>query len=69
LVRRGGKLYCNVWLSGGDGVNNWVHFLETIEAWAKERGCVAMTIDRARPGWKRLLKAYKIKTVTLVKDI
>jgi hypothetical protein len=69
LIRRGSSLYCNVWLTGGRGVNNWIYFLETIEAWAKERGCDAMLIDRARKGWGRLLPDYKIKTVTLVKDI
>ena len=69
LVRRGGCLYCNVWLTGGRGVNTWIYFLETIEAWAKEQGCDAMLIDRGRRGWGRLLPEYKIKTVTLVKDI
>ena len=69
LVRRGGCLYCNVWLAGGRGVNNWIYFLETIEAWAKEQGCDAMLIDRARRGWGRLLPEYRLKTVTLVKDI
>lgn len=69
LVRRGGCLYCNIWLTGGRGLNNWMYFLETIEAWAKEQGCDAMLIDRGRRGWGRLLPEYKIKTVTLVKDI
>lgn len=69
IVRRGGKLYCNIWLTGGSGINNWFYFLETIEAWAKEQGCDAMLIDRGRRGWPRLLKDYKIKTVSLVKDI
>lgn len=69
VIRRGSKLYCNVWLTGGRGVNNWVHFLSTIEAWAKEQGCDAMLIDRARTGWKRLLQDYKIKTLTLVKEL
>ena len=69
LVRRGGCLYCNVWLTGGRGVNNWIYFLETIEAWAKEQGCDAMLIDRGRRGWGRLLPEYKIKTVSLMKEI
>jgi hypothetical protein len=28
-----------------------------------------MLIDRARMGWKRLLPEYKIKTISLEKDI
>ncbi len=69
LVRRGERFYCNVWLTGGNGVNNWVHFLDTIEEWAKEQGCDAMLIDRARPGWKRLLNGYKTQTLTLTKEL
>lgn len=69
LVRRGGCLYCNIWLTGGKGVNNWLYFLETIEAWAKENGCDGMLIDRGRKGWQRLLPEYKIKTISLVKEI
>lgn len=69
LVRRGGCLYCNIWLTGGRGLNNWMYFLETIEAWAKEKGCDAMLIDRGRKGWGRLLPDYKIKTVALMKEI
>ena len=69
IYTRGGRKYCNIWLTGGKGVNNWLYYLETIEKWAKEQGCDAMVIDRARTGWKRLLPAYKIKTIQLVKDI
>jgi hypothetical protein len=69
IVRRGGCNYCNVWLTGGKGVNNWIYFLETIEKWAKENGCDAMLIDRARNGWKRLLPEYRQKTISLVKEI
>lgn len=69
ILTRGSRTYCNVWLTGGNGVNNWVHFLDTIEAWAKEQGCNAMLIDRARSGWKRILKQYKTKTITLTKEL
>lgn len=69
IVRKGGTLYCNVWLTGGKGVNNWIYFLDTIEAWAKEQGCEEMLIDRARNGWRRLLPNYKTKTISLVKEI
>jgi hypothetical protein len=60
---------CNVWLCGGKGVNNWVHFLDTIEEWAKEQGCEALTIDHARLGWQRLLKRFKAKSIALERKI
>ena len=69
LVQRGERFYCNIWLTGGNGVNNWVHFLDTVEEWAKDQGCSAMLIDRARPGWKRLLKDYRTQTLTLTKEL
>lgn len=64
-----GRKVCNVWLCGGKGVNNWVHFLDTIEAWAKEQGCEALTIDHARIGWQRLLKRFKPKSIALERKI
>lgn len=69
IITRGGRKYCNVWLTGGKGVNNWLYYLDTIEAWAKEQGCDAMLIEKARTGWKRLLPKYKTKTIQLMKDI
>lgn len=69
LTRRGGCLHCNIWLTGGRGVNNWMYFLETIEDWAKAQGCDAMLIAKARTGWKRLLPKYQTKTIELVKEI
>lgn len=69
IFTRGKRKYCNIWLTGGLGLNNWMHFLETIEEWAKENGCNAMLISHARTGWKRLLKEYRMKTITLTKDL
>lgn len=69
IISKGGTKYCNVWLTGGKGVNNWVYYLDTIEEWAKSQGCDAMLIEKARPGWKRILPAYKTKTIQLVKGI
>ncbi len=48
IITRGGRKYCNVWLTGGKGVNNWLYYLDTIEDWAKEQGCDAMLIEKAR---------------------
>lgn len=69
IITRGGRKYCNVWLAGGRGVNNWIYYLDTIEEWAAENGCDGMLIDRARIGWKRLLPEYRTKTISLVKEI
>lgn len=69
IVSKGNRKYCNVWLTGGKGVNNWLWYLDTIEKWAKEQGCDAMLIERARTGWKRLLPEYKTTSIQLVKDI
>lgn len=69
IIHRGGRKYCNVWLAGGTGVNNWLWYLDTIEEWAKAQDCDAMLIDRARTGWKRLLSQYKTKTITLMKEL
>lgn len=69
IYRRGEMLVCNIWLCAGRGINDWFHFLPTIEEWAVSRGCKAMRIDRARPGWQRLLRAYRIKTIALEKEL
>lgn len=66
---RGGTKYCNIWLAGGRGLNNWIHHLGTIEAWAKEQGCDAMIVEAARRGWQRIMRDYKVKTVALTKEL
>ena len=69
IYTRGGKKYCNLWLAGGRGVNNWLYYLKTIEAWAQEHGCDAMIVEAGRRGWQRLMTDYKIKTITLMKEL
>lgn len=69
IYRKGERLFCNIWLCGGRGINDWFHFLPTIEAWAKEKGCDAVKIERARIGWQRLMKAYKVKSLALEKEL
>lgn len=54
---------------GGRGVNNWLGYLDTIEAWAKSNGCTAVTVSRARPGWKRLMRDYRTTHVILEKAL
>lgn len=68
IFKRGAK-YCNIWLMGGRGINNWLYYLSTIEAWAKAEGCDAMLIERGRLGWQRVIPEYKIKSITLTKEL
>ena len=69
IVAKGDRKYCNIWLTGGKGVNNWIYYLDTIEQWAKEHHCDAMLIEKARIGWKRILPEYKTRSIQLVKEI
>lgn len=69
IVTKGKRKYCNIWLTGGSGVNNWLKYINTIERWAKEQGCHAMLIEKARSGWKHLLPDYSTKTITLTKEL
>lgn len=69
IATKGTRKYCNIWLAGGTGVNNWLPYLKNVEAWAKENGCDAMLIEKARSGWKRLLPDYKTKTITMTKEL
>lgn len=64
-----GRKVCNIWAAGGTGINMWFDFLATIEDWAAENGCAAIGIEHARPGWKRLMKGYKVTHVSLEKEL
>jgi len=69
IVNRGERRYCNIWLAGGSGLNNWLSYLPTVEAWAKSNKCHAMLIEKARLGWTRILPDYKTKTIQMVKEL
>lgn len=64
-----GRRVCNIWATAGKDMDRWFHFLETIEAWAADIGCEAIGIEQARPGWKRLMKGYKVTHVSLEKEL
>lgn len=68
-ILKDGSKVCNVWAAAGSGINRWLGYMATIEAWAKENGCRAVVVDRARIGWRRLMRDYKITHVTLEKEI
>ena len=69
LVNVDHRLVCNIWALAGTGVNNWLAYLPFFEAWAMTKECKAITISRARPGWTRILKDYRVKTVSLEKEL
>jgi len=64
-----GSKVCNIWAVGGSAIQEWFGYLATIEAWARAEGCSAVTVDKGRPGWKRLMQGYKVTHVSLRKDI
>ena len=66
---RNKRKYCNIWLAGGSGLNNWLSYLPRVEEWARANGCHAMLIEKARIGWKRILPDYKTKTIQMVKEL
>ena len=61
---------CNIWLVAGRNRENWLHYLDQIEAWAKVKGCVAMR-QSGRLGWQRVLKSrsYRVVRVVLEKEL
>lgn len=69
IYKRDNRAVCGIWLAGGKGVNNWLHFLPTIEEWAASQKCTAVVISETRPGWRRLLDGYRTERITLVKEL
>ena len=56
------KCVCNVFLIAGRNMENWLHFEENIESWAKENGCKSIECH-GRPGWEKIVNWEKIDTV------
>ncbi len=52
-------LLCTIVMCAGNNINRWIRHIETIEDWAKDKGCFAIEIV-GRDGWKKYLD-YKIK--------
>lgn len=45
---------CFVRHCAGEGIRDWLHFLDTIETWARSIGCETIELI-GREGWQRLL--------------
>jgi hypothetical protein len=61
---------CHIWIMVGNGMENWMHLIAELEAWAKREGCTMMRHE-ARPGWSRILKSqgYTMPHVILEKEL
>jgi len=59
---------CDIVMLGGDGIDDWLKELQEIEGWASRVGCNRMILT-GRQGWKKKLADYKVKTVTMVKEL
>jgi len=59
---------CRIFICMGIGREDWFHHLETIEEWAREKGCTSV-LPCVRPGWvKDLSKAgYRKRHITMEK--
>jgi hypothetical protein len=60
---------CTIRIVTGSNAAEWqAPAIDTIERWAKEKGCDAMELC-ARPGWERRLKGYDKTHVYLEKQL
>jgi hypothetical protein len=69
LVTIGGRDVCNVRAIGGTGLHDWLPYLSTIEAWARANGRSHMRFPEVRKGWAKILKDYRVRKVTLEKEL
>jgi hypothetical protein len=59
--------HCFIVLMGGQELDRHLQFLDVLERWAKECGCVRI-VASGRPGLARKLKGYRAGSVVLTKD-
>ncbi|MDP1702580.1 MAG: hypothetical protein Q8L53_16705 [Aestuariivirga sp.] len=65
----GGRKVCNIISVGGSRMDEWVHHMETLKAWAKSNGCVAMRFPEIRPGWKKIFPDFTVTKITLERPL
>jgi hypothetical protein len=63
-------LTCSMTVVGGALLGRSWHALETIEAWAKDQGCVRITCE-GRLGWQRLMtpRGWRVASVQMEKRL
>lgn len=66
----GSSKWIRVMWAGGHGLDDWLHYLTSVEQWGKSLGCTHSVIV-GREGWKKKLKdkGYKQTSVILEKVI
>lgn len=64
LVKTDKHLVCIISACGGSKMENWLHLLSGIEAWAKAEGA-AKTRIIGRRGWAGVLEGYSVEHVVL----
>lgn len=64
LVRTDKHLVCIISACGGAKMENWLHLIAGIEAWAKAEGAVKTRII-GRRGWAGVLDGYTVAHVVL----
>ena len=66
LTEKDDKTNCTIVACGGRDLNEWGHFISGLEDYARKEGCAVMRII-GRRGWQRVLKDYRVRSVTLEK--
>lgn len=56
------KKTCLIFLVAGRNMDNWLHFSNVIETWAKSQGCQSIECY-GRPGWEKITGWEKIHVV------
>jgi hypothetical protein len=60
--------YCNIVVLAGGGFETWRHLEGFLAKWAREQGCVRLTMV-GRKGWARRLGGWREAAVTLERQI
>ena len=68
LSQSNGKRFCTIVACGGRGFRRWKHLIAKLEQFARDEGCNSIVII-GRRGWQREYADYKLKRVTLEKEL
>jgi hypothetical protein len=63
-----GRKFCTIVACGGRAMLHWLCLIERIEAYARREGCRSIAV-MGRTGWQRKLRDYKLKSVTIEKEL
>ena len=63
-----GRRFCLIVAVGGRDMSRWLYLVNRLEQYAKDEGCQSIALI-GRRGWERELPEYKVKRVTLEKEL